>query len=88
MIRQITDEKLDELSALVGIGNMHIWDDEVCKIRSTPLTTFQPDTYHCPESCLCGMCRLNEDCEEACEEYKIMVNKCNECETCKVKDKP
>ena len=38
---------------------------------------FTPDKYHCPESCLCGICQNENECDEACEEYKQMVAGCH-----------
>jgi len=50
------------------------------------MTTFQPDNFHCPESCLCGICKNNYECDEACAEYKLMARRCSdlECGICKI----
>jgi len=36
------------------------------------MTTFQPDDFHCPESCLCSICKNDDVCTDACAEYKQM----------------
>ena len=47
---------------------------------------FTPDTNHCPESCLCGICQNEVDCDEPCEEYQHMATGCNDdCAVCKAK---
>jgi hypothetical protein len=49
------------------------------------MTTFNPDGNHCPKSCLCPMCKNDNDCDAACEIYLSMVNDCTECEICKAR---
>jgi hypothetical protein len=49
------------------------------------MTTFQPDKNHCPQSCLCPMCQNDNECEDACEEYKQMAYSCKDkCVLCKI----
>jgi len=43
---------------------------------------FDPDNFHCPNSCLCAMCKNDDECETACNEYLRMANGCTDHDNC------
>ena len=49
------------------------------------MTIFTPDNNHCPQSCLCPMCKNDTECDDACAEYKLMSQGCmGDCGECKI----
>lgn len=62
-----------------------IIDEKGCDSYIYPNATtgsrFEPGDNHCPLSCLCPLCKHNDDCEQPCVEYVQMAKECaDECD--------